>query len=531
MRIRTSFQPYRGRPSLACGLLSVVIGLAVLGALVVLALYSLPGARSLTTPEPVRTVHIVPGAPASLDSPDIGVTVDFEVGSVDVASVVTYRSESAWDIPDLPLGFVATPRVFKLSMTGNERSVAAESPVRPGLLLKPALLTLALLGDEAATAGFDAHRIVIHHMDARSREWAPLVTEVDFEAYRASSRVEKLGLFALGIRWTGDQAAVDRLDLLVGAHTAFPVSTQTPARITTPVDIPTLTPANLPQPQGTAIPVSGPALVFDEALRPASTATVQTVSQETQSPYPVQEVSTLIPTPLASPAAVPSPTPTLTPIPPQNWELEEVHVSGDTVRVFVRVLEQGLFAVSLDGMETEETRTSLPYQEHVFRRVTEGEHRVKVWTPGPAPYEESVEIMVYAPTPTPAGPPTPALISTSTPEPRYRLFINQAQVQPRQTGMVIADGFVNISPPPRGDGRYKLGEEITISASPRSGWLLTWGGVDKFDRSFAKVRMVADRLVSVHISPPSTLPSLPAPSQSSAPIPGPSRAFPSNLAP
>ena len=231
MRIRASLQPYRGRPSLACGLLSVVIGLAVLGALVVSALYSLPGARSLTVPEPVRTVRIVPGAPASLDSPDIGVTVDFEVGSVDVASVVTYRSESAWDIPDLPLGFVATPRVFELSMTGDERSVAAESPVRPGLLLKPALLTLALLGDEAATAGFDAHRIVIHHMDARSREWAPLATEVDFEAYRASSRVEKLGLFAMGIRWTGDQAAVDRLDLLAGARPVFPVYGQTQSRL------------------------------------------------------------------------------------------------------------------------------------------------------------------------------------------------------------------------------------------------------------------------------------------------------------
>ena len=519
MRIRASLQSCRGRPSLAYGLLSVVVGLAALGMLVVLALYNLPDARSLTTPESVRTVRIVPGAPANLESPDTGVTVEFEAGSVEAASVVTYRPESAWDIPDLPLGFVATPRVFELSMTWDETSVVAESPGRPGLLLKPALLTVALLGDEAAAAGLDAHRIVLHRMDAGSGEWAPLATEVDFESSRASSRTEGLGLFALGIRWTSDQAAVGHVDVLAGAYPASSVSVQTPVQMTMPTDTPAPTLINLPQPQGTAIPVSGLALALDEPLRPASTATVRTASQETQFSHPIQDVSALIPTPSASPVAVPSPTPTLTPIPPQSWELEEVHVSGDTVRVFVRVLEQGLFAVSLDGMETEETRTSLPYQEHVFRRVMEGKHRVKVWTPGPAPYEDNVEVMVYAPTPTPAGLPTPTPIPTPTSEPRYRLFINQVQVQPRQMGMVIADGSVNISPPPQGDGRYKLGEDVTILASPRSGWLLTWGGVDRFDRSFARVRMVADRLVSVHIFPPSTSPSLPTPSHGNISIP------------
>ena len=515
MRIRASLQPCRGRSSLAHGLLHVVIGLPTLGLLVMLALYSLPGARHLATPELVKTVRIVPGASASLVSPESDVTVEFEAGSVDVASVATYRSESVWDIPDLPLGFVATPRVFELSITGKDKSVVPESPGKTGFLLKPALLIVALLGDEAAAAGLDAHRIVIHRMDAQSGEWAPLATEVDFESSRASSRTESLGLFALGIRWTSNHAAVDQLDVLAGTYSVSPVSVQTPFQIISPTDAPTPTLTNLHQPQGTAIPVSGPVLVPDEPTRPASTAAVQTASQETRSPQPVQEVSTLIP----SPAAVLYPTPTSTPIPPQSWELEEVHVSGGTVRVFVRILEQGLFAVSLDGMETEETRTSLPYQEYVFRRVMEGEHRVKVWTPGPAPYEENIEIMVYAPTPTPAELPTPAMIATPTPEPRYRLFINQVQVQQRQTGMVVADGSVNISPPPQGDGRYKLGEEVTIMASPRSGWLLAWGGIDRFDRSFARVRMVADRLVSVHISPPSTSPSLPTPSHSSIPIP------------
>ena len=516
MRIRASLQPCRGRSSLAHGLLYVLIGMSALGLLVVLALYSLPGARHLATAESVKTVRIVPGAPASLVSPEADVTVKFEAGSVDVASVATYRSESVWDIPDLPLGFVATPRVFELSITAKDTSlVVAESPRKPGLLLKPALLIVALLGDEAAAAGFDAHRIVIHRMDARSGEWAPLATEVDFESSRASSRTESLGLFALGIRWTSNHAAVDQLDVLAGTYSVSPVSVQTPVQIISPTDAQTPTLTILHQPQRTAIPVSGPVLVPDELTRPASTAAVQTVSQETRSPQPVQEVSTLIP----SPAAVLSPTPTSTPIPPQSWELEEVHVSGGTVRVFVRILEQGLFAVSLDGIETEETRTSLPYQEHVFRRVMKGEHRVKVWTPGPAPYEENIEIMVYAPTPTPAELPTPATTATPIPEPRYRLFINQVQVQPRQTGMVVADGSVNISPPPLGDGRYELGEEVTIMASPRSGWLLAWGGIDRFDRSFARVRMVADRLVSVHISPPSTSPSLPTPSHSSIPIP------------
>ena len=99
----------------------------------------------MTTPDPVGTVRIVPGAPANLESLDTGVTVEFEAGSVEFTSVVTYRPGSAWDIPDLPLGFVAAPRAFELSMTwdetSDETSAVTESPGRPGFLLKSALLT------------------------------------------------------------------------------------------------------------------------------------------------------------------------------------------------------------------------------------------------------------------------------------------------------------------------------------------------------------------------------------------------------
>lgn len=125
MRLCTSGHPSNpvvAVPRLPTALVCV-IGLPALGLLVGLALYSLPGARQPATPESVKTVRIIPGAPASLVSPEADVTVDFEAGSVKIASVATYRSKSAWDIPDPPLGFVATVKMFGLSITGKETSV------------------------------------------------------------------------------------------------------------------------------------------------------------------------------------------------------------------------------------------------------------------------------------------------------------------------------------------------------------------------------------------------------------------------
>ena len=505
MHTRLSFHPRRGLLALSYGLLAVV-GLAVLVLLGLLALHSLPGARFPATPETVITARIAPGTALSLVSPANDVTVGFEPGSVDAPSIVTYRSVSAWDIPDLPLGFVATSRVFELSMTRVETAVGTPPPGTSGHLLKPGLLTMDLGGEEASAATFDPSRIVIHHMDPDSGEWGQLSTGVDFETSQASSRLEKPGLFALSIRWMGSQ---DPADVKAGPPAEH---LQLPAAIPTPVPMPRVATISTPNPTKPSqhpeadTSVSGTGLAHHEPPQPTSTVTAQTVFSEAQSPHTMHEGPTPVAASLAIASAVPFLTPTLTPIPPQRWELEEVHVSGDTVTVFVRILQEGLYAVSLDGRETGEIRTSLPYQAHTFRRVTEGKHWVKVWTPGRAPYEEIVEVTVYAPTPIPSGPPTATARPTRTPEPRYSLFINEVQVQPRQVGMFIADGSAIVSPPPKGDGRYKSGEEVTILVSPGSGALLTWGGVDSFDGPFARVRMVADRFVSVHIAPPPTSP-------------------------
>ena len=215
---------------------------------------------------------------------------------------------------------------------------------------------------------------------------------------------------------------------------------------------------------------------------------------------------TLTPSPTPIPASVPtaSPVPRPEPIPVKEWELTSVRVFGSSVRVFVKAANLRFPSVSLDGVESSETNVSPSTQEHVFRRVLPGEHRLRAWTPGVPSHEETRAVWVPQPTPTPVPPPT------VTPAPRYRLHINGESVPPRHLLIWTDNATLSLSNAPGYDGRYAVGTEVTIVASPKPGFLASWGGVDSQTGGYGSVMMVADRHVSLEIGLPSPMPTSPS---------------------
>ncbi len=132
-----------------------------------------------------------------------------------------------------------------------------------------------------------------------------------------------------------------------------------------------------------------------------------------------------------------------------------------------------------------------------------GEHRLRAWTAGVPSHEETRAIFVAPPTPTPIPPPT------VTRTPRYHLHINGEPVPRRQLLIWTDNATVSLSKAPGYDGRYAVGTEVTIVASPKPGFLASWGGVDSQTGGYGSVMMVADRHVSLEIGLPPPTPAAP----------------------
>ena len=258
---------------------------------------------------------------------------------------------------------------------------------------------------------------------------------------------------------------------------------------------------------------ASPGLDMPEILAPTPTATPLPTQSPTPlvtpTPFPTRAVTptpTQAPEPTATPVPVPtaSPVPIPTPEPVRTWRLDGARVQGSTVRVFLKMRGRGAVSVSLDGVETEEINKSRTQQEHVFRRVSPGQRRVRVWTPGIPSHEETRFVEVLPPTPTPVP------VPTATPRPRYRILINGEPLPPRHILMHLDDGTVSFSAAPGHDGKYRAGREIVIVVSPRPGYRVSWGGVDSRAGAYATVSLVADRHVTLDIQPP---PPTPAPAK------------------
>ena len=498
------------------------VAIAAMG-LVAVALAGLAVSWHPASAQPPDTVtaHLKPDAEATLSSPSGEVQLYIEPGSVGSDRTLSYRDVSAWDIPDLPLGFVATTKVFEFSISPDE-----QSPNRAPSILKPGALTISLSDEEIAVAGSDESRVIIHHADSELAQWTPIPTQVDFASNLAQARIQTLGRFALTVRWpVMVQASPTKAEPSPNANAAEPGRDAKLANQESDLRMAPLV-QDLDHSPAPTLPVILVAERTYSSLSPAPKLPADLSLTSVEYSPPAITLDTEIvadeevyrppgPTPVTLPASMPQKTSlpvrmvrAPTPVPTQDWKLERVFARGDLVRVYVKILGPGLVAVSLHGRETEEIKTVLPYQMHLFRAVPPGTHTVRVWTPGVARYEQNTLVELHAPTPTPKSPATATVRPTPTRQPRYRLFINNIQVPAQNLMVLIGDGSVTLSQAPSPDGRYAAGERVIVLASPKSGWPYSWGGVDSHDGLFGKVHMVADRFVSVKIGPPPPTPKL-----------------------
>ncbi len=522
----------RLRPRTAPFELKGLVAIAAMG-LVAVALAGLVVSWHPPSAQPPDTVtaHLRPDAEATLSSPLGEVQLYIEPGSVVSDRTLSYRDVSAWDIPDLPLGFVATTKVFELSISKDKLS-----PNRAPSILKPGLLTTSLSDEEIAVTGSDESRVVIHHAGPDNADWTPIPTQVDFASNLAQARIQTFGRFALTVRWpvivpdspteaepspNVNAAEPERDILLANQDSSLPMAPLVQALDRSPT--PTL-PVILVAERTYSSLSPAPKLSEDLSLTsvehspPAVTLDTGIVADEEVYQPPGPTAVNLLPSTPQKASLTVRMVRAPTPVPTQDWKLERVFARGDVARVYVKILGPGLVAVSLNGRETEEIKTVLPYQMHVFRAVSPGTHTVRVWTPGVARYERTTLVELHTPTPTPKPPATATTRSTPTRQPRYRLFINNIQVPAQNLMVLIGDGSVALSQAPSPDGRYTAGERVTVLASPKSGWPYSWGGVDSHDGLFGKVDMVADRFVSVKIGPPPPTPKLVF-KKSRAPVP------------
>ena len=445
------------------------------------------------------TVTLIPHLGNRLMASDGAVRVDAEPGSVAVETKLVYRRLSPLEVPRLPAGFVPTSRVFALSFTTDDTNHSSSSG-----LLKPVIITVAMGYQITDVARSDISRISIHRMGQQQEAWVKLPTGVDPDSGAAWVRSDEVGVFALAVHAPSERAATSVPDPPL--REASEPSTYVPGDEVL---------------MGQQTPDLPPTLPADSHMQTEAKSTTPVVTADSDRIAEAAPTPMLLPeAPAPSPFPVPTRVPTAAPVPVKEWILDKVQVRGSTVRIFVKAAGPGDFSVSLDGHETEDINRSDTHWEHVFRLVSPGEHRVRVWTPRVEAHEETSTVEVPAPTPTPV--PTPTL----TPVPRYRILINGEPVPPRHNIVRVDGGQVSLSHAPGHDGKYPVGVEVAVVASPKPGYLVSWGGLDSQTGAYGTVRMVADRHITLDIQIPQPSPGMketavptPTPVATATPVP------------
>ena len=241
-------QPRRGRLLPAIG-----AGLVVVAAVAAVAALFASGAVGGGSEPSSTAVNVAVAPAAQLVSPQGEVIVDLEPGSVSTPAQLRYQSVSAEAVPQLPPGYIASQKVFDLSLVPEAGS--ADTSV---FLLNPITITMRLSTGDLSLAGGAESRVVIQHFDDTAEEWEALPTTVDFTASTAQSRVDSLSIFALTIRQP-DLASTPIPSRPTPTLAPTPVlPTATPTATATPVPTPTPTPT--PSPTATPLPTPTPAL-------------------------------------------------------------------------------------------------------------------------------------------------------------------------------------------------------------------------------------------------------------------------------
>jgi len=151
--------------------------------------------------DPVARVSVTPGAPAQLVSLQGDVIVDMALGSVSTPAQLVYQPVAADAVPQLPVGYIHSQKVFDLSLVPEAGSSATSVSI-----VNPITITVRLTTGDLSLAGGEESNVVIQHYVDGDNEWLALPTTVDFTASTAQAQVDSLSIFALTIKQPGSVA-------------------------------------------------------------------------------------------------------------------------------------------------------------------------------------------------------------------------------------------------------------------------------------------------------------------------------------
>ena len=178
-----------------------------------------PGTLPIAAPGVPVIILVVPGLPSQLVSPDGAITINLAAGAVSKELNLSYEKLLPQQVPPPPEGFVASDKLFNLSLTSEGKP--ADGPVS---LAQPVTITVKLSPEDIATAGGVDSNLVIQHYDDAEARWDPLPTDVDLAAQVARAQVDSLSIFAMTIRAAGPGAPATPVPGLVAASAPLPVA-------------------------------------------------------------------------------------------------------------------------------------------------------------------------------------------------------------------------------------------------------------------------------------------------------------------
>ncbi|MCH9010645.1 MAG: hypothetical protein IIC21_08485 [Chloroflexi bacterium] len=217
-------------------------------------------------PREAARLIVDPSASFRYVSPDGGVTIAIEAGSVEEAVSLTFTGLADFQLPALPDGFSGTQTAFDLS---------AYSPKGFSLLeysfLKPITIEVELPPSLIDAARISPVSVALQHYEP-DRGWTALSAEYNKHSETLMASVSSLSVFALLVQGS--------LDVGQGPIKGFePTSTSTSVPTPLPTAVatssPTHSPTRTPEPTPTATP------------SPAPTATASATPSPTATPVPI----------------------------------------------------------------------------------------------------------------------------------------------------------------------------------------------------------------------------------------------------
>ncbi|MCH7653448.1 MAG: hypothetical protein IIB14_07210 [Chloroflexi bacterium] len=225
-------------------------------------------------PREAARLIVDPSASFRYVSPDGGVTIAIEAGSVEEAVSLTFTGLADFQLPALPDGFSGTQTAFDLS---------AYSPIGLSLLeysfLKPITIEVELPPSLIEAARISPVSVALQHYEP-DRGWTALPAEYNKHSETLMASVSSLSVFALLVQGSMDAGqgpiqGFEPTSTSTSEPTPLPtaVATSSPTPLPTPTTVPT--PTRTPEPTPTAMP------------SPVPTATASATPSPTVTPVPI----------------------------------------------------------------------------------------------------------------------------------------------------------------------------------------------------------------------------------------------------